>query len=309
MSPSYRTARAFLESRNYAKAREIADSLIGKNSNDIFAILLLVEIEERQKNFDKALIQITRGLAIAPHNQILRRQELVAYVRLGKKRRARIGIQNFKRDFPSATDDHDFLSVIFESKFGSDRRAMKKLMKSPLASSSFAKGVYHTNAGALFEGQKYFHEARANDPNNFSINSNLAYNQFMLSRLWSARKAANRALQSQPDNFNMRWLIILTWLAHFPPVYYAHLLLSCYFLLHRWIPTWIIILSAVLILHVLIMPLFWFDTFISQLFNFPNFKWVTAFYAAAYFFSYLLFGSKLLRFLMTGKQNIRLKDY
>ncbi len=309
MANSYNTAGALLRAGNYDGARRIANDLLADNPDDPNAWVLIIEIEEKKKNFKQSLELIKQVLEIHPDNIALRQKELFIYIEIGKKRRARLGIERFKADFSLSKNIHEILDLLYESKFGSNKLASENIKGTACANDKFALGALETNSGALFSGQRHLQEALKDDPHNYEINAHLAFNQLALSKLWSARKAAHRALASQPTDSDMRLLISLTWWACYPPIYFYHLIITVFWLAHRWVPSWILVIVFLFTMRFIFAPINWFEAQVGQLLNFPYFGWASTTCIIGYFLSYYLFNSKLRRMLFSSVQKVRLKDY
>ena len=309
MANSYNTAGALLRAGNYGGARRIAKDLLADNPDDPKAWLVLIEIDEKKKNFKQALELIKQALEKQPDNIEIRQKELFTYIEIGKKRRARIGIERLKADFPLSKNIHEILGLLYESKFGSNKLASKNIKNTAYANDKFALGAFETNSGALFSGQRHLQEALKDDPHNYQINAHLAYNQLALAKLWSARKAAYRAMTNQPSDSDMRLFISLTWWACYPPIYFYHLIITVFWLAHRWVPSWILMIVFLFTMRFIFAPINWFEAQVGQLLNFPYYGWASTACIIGYFLSYLLFNSELRRMLFPSVQKVRLKDY
>ena len=309
MSSSLNTARALLLSGNYDGAVRLVNDALSQDKDDLGALLLLIEIREEQEDFETALDLILAGLRQSPNNLSLRMKELITYIRIGKKRRARLGIQQFKKDFPFNHDNHDLLMISFESKYGNDNRATKMLLESSYSSDKVALGIFYTNSGALFAGQKCFREALKSSPDNHLANVNLAYNQIFLSKFWSARKAASAALASKPENTEMQIIRKLTWGPLYPPILYYHLIFTIFWLAHRWISMWILILVFIFSWKFLLAPVYWFEEKIASALKIPWFENLSNVCVLIYFICFLFLNSKFRQILFSSRKKVRLKDY
>ncbi len=309
MTGAYNTASAFLDAGNYDSAKKIAENILDKAPDDIKALILLAKIEKAQQNYDQALSFIHAGLRSNPLNQALRKQEILIFMDMDRKRKARLGIKQFETDFPLANIDQDFLKLIYESHFGSDKRASQKLQNSAFANDALAQGIFYTNSGALFAGQRSLLKALENDPVCFSTNSAFAVNQFALSKPWAVRKAAKQALNSNPTDFSMRFLKSIALWSYLPPIYYVHLIITAFFILSRRIPALLLILIGVLFAAIIMMPFSWFHSQVEHLTGFRHMKWVTVFLLIGYFSSFLLLNERIRNRLIPSKRKIQLKDY
>jgi len=309
MSGTINTANALLKAGNYESARRIANDLIDQNPQNVSAWHILIEIEEKTGNYKQTLDLIEQVLEQHPDNFKVRQAEILLYLQNGKKRRARIGIERFKSDFPSSTNSHDMLELAYENNFGSSLSAAKKLRHTAFAGDNLSKGIFDSNSGALFSGQKFLLKALEENPTNHTANRHLAFNQLLLSKPWSAWKAADNVLANEPNNTDMRILKKLCWCFLYPPIYYYHILITVFWLARRWLPDWLLIIAIIPLLGVIFLPLNWFEANIKQLLNFSYFGWVSGAFIMAYFLSYSLFNSKVQKWIFASLGKVRLKDY
>lgn len=309
MTNAYNTAEAFLAASNFHSAEKIAMDILEGNPSDLKALLILVNLEQKRGDLKKSLTYILDGLERNPHNLIFRAKELQTYTQMKKKRRARLGLKRFKEDFPHASDYYDALALNFETAFGNDKKAYHKFEDSALSSDNTLAGIFSTLSGNLLKGQKHFLEALKNDPENYVANEHFAFNQMLLSKPLSARKAAQKVLKSNPNNFNMRFLRVIGLVALFPPIYYIHLILTAINLLNRWLPYWFILIIVFLIAPIAGEPFVWLNRQAENWFGFSHLNWLILFLLILYFSSYFLLNPKVRNLFFRKPRRIRLKDY
>lgn len=302
------TAKAQFQAGNRDGARRAAGKVLEEDPESLEALHFLAQVELEAENFAKALQLMEQALAKAPNDPNLRSEELYILMKAGKKRRSRLGLKRFEKEFPYSLAHIARLKISYENHFGSDRKAVKKFSEWARPGNEAAEGVLRTTAGELWAGQRLLRIALRNDPNNAYIAENFALNQFLLSKPTSARRAARQALAADPTNGSMRWLKMLTWLSYYPSAYFVSLVFTLVLLCHRYVPLAIgaIIFSVMAIL--ILGSGGWLETVLKPL-GMSFLYLPSVMVTIAYFAGWLLLPTQIPDKLFASKRKVNLRDY
>ncbi|MDJ1500141.1 tetratricopeptide repeat protein [Xanthocytophaga agilis] len=135
---------AYQRAENYAKARDAFEALINLGSNDPSIYNVVHSIYRTEKNNEKALEIVKKGLAKFPTNKELKQNEFNLYIEMGKSEEAKA---NLEQSLKSDPNNLEYLKNL---------------------------GILYDQTGDKVKAQEYYEKALAVDPNNYDANFNLA---------------------------------------------------------------------------------------------------------------------------------------
>lgn len=233
MASHLNSARAMLSAKNLPAARRMVREALDKNTNDLAAWNLQIEIEMEDKAYKEAIRLSRQVLAHHPSNADLREKEFFAVVRGGKKRDARKLAARFKEDFPHATGAIRGMDLTLDGLSENTNRVRDVLeeFSGYITDAGDKKNIgtgYH-NINDPIRAQPMLLEAHEELPNDPELNTVLATNSFQLMKPATTRRHARLALREDPANRRMRYIIPASYLIYFPPFFIMGLVFCCFF--------------------------------------------------------------------------------
>ncbi len=233
MAAHLNSARAMLSAKNFPAARRMVREALDKNTDDLAAWNLRIEIEMEDKAYKEAIRLSRLILERHPTNLGLREKEFFAVAQVRKKRAARKLAARFKEDFPHATGTIRNMGLTLDSLSENTNRVRDVLeeFSDYITDAEDKKNIgtgYH-NINDPIRAQAMLLEAHEELPNDAELNTVLATNSFQLMKPATTRRHARLALQSDPTNRRMRYIIPASYLIYFPPFFVFGLVLCCFF--------------------------------------------------------------------------------
>ncbi len=135
---------AYQKAENYAKARDAFEALINLGTNDPSIYNVVHSIYRTEKNNDKALEILKKGVAKFPNNKELKQNEFNLYIEMGKSEEAKNNLLEAVKADPNNVE------------------YLKNL------------GILYDQTGDKAKAQEYYEKVLAIDANNYDANFNLA---------------------------------------------------------------------------------------------------------------------------------------
>jgi tetratricopeptide (TPR) repeat protein len=149
LNPSDTTAAlysgvAYQRIEDFAKARDAFEALINLGSNDPSIYKVVHSIYRTEKNNDKALEILKKGIAKFPNDKEMKQNEFNLYIEMGKSEEAK---NNLLEAIKSDPNNVEYLKNL---------------------------GILYDQTGDKVKAQEYYEKALAVDANNYDANFNLA---------------------------------------------------------------------------------------------------------------------------------------
>ena len=143
---------AHQQNGNYAKARESFEALIDLGTNDPSIYNVVHSIYRQEKNPDKALEVLKKGIAKFPNNRDLKQNEFNLYIETGKSEEAKNNLLEAVKSDPNNVEYLKNIGILYDQT--GDKAKAQEFYEKALAvdgnnyDANFNLGVLHYNRGA-----------------------------------------------------------------------------------------------------------------------------------------------------------------
>ena len=313
MTASINTARSLLSAKNYNGARRMVQEMLENEPENMMAWILRIEIEMEAGEFKQALEYSRQVLSSHPDKVAIREQELLALMRLRKKKEAKQVFEKFKTDFPHNRHEIQTLQMGITALEGNSRKLRSTLEafddnnSNPYLKRSL--GISYHNINDMFRAQKLMEEAYPHFPDDEELGVALAANSFQINRPATARKFARATLAHSPANKQMRNIIPFSYTLYFPYFYILNAIISTIVISQIFISK---ILSYILFAIILYLFINFMNIFpdIIALLSGVSFLGKGYLYQIPFIFIYLFVVDRFIsNNFLRNKKSVKLKKY